>query len=207
MRVALSGNDKMTLTNRTAICIATLVAIVTASTAVAHHSVPGEFGPSSRQTIYIEGKVVKVMWRNPHVFINFQTTGGDTEAGKNWRLTTHPIHILRDTYDFHKEQFAVGDTIQMHGWTHLRGQPMFHPRALQINDGPMRSLLRFADARDIVAGTFAAKGIVPTKSFDGSDPSRAGKETVEGLRKLGFLDDDDLIELPDDFKNKHGLDD
>jgi hypothetical protein len=191
---------------KTVTWIAAAVTLVAAGTVIAHHSVPGEFGPSSRETVYVEGEVVKIMWRNPHVFINFRTTGGAVDAGQNWRLTTHPIHILQDTYDFHQEQIAVGDTLRMHGWTHLRGQPMFHPRALQVNDGPMRSLLRFADARDIVAGTFDAKGIVPTKSFDGSDPARAGQETVNGLRELGFLDENDMIKLPDEFKKKYGLD-
>lgn len=182
-----------------------LITVFAADMALAHHSVPGEFGDSSRPTTYIEGEIVKIMWRNPHVFINFKTTGGDVEVGKNWRLTTHPTHILDETYDFHKEQFAIGDTLKMHGWKHLRGQPMFHPRALQINDGPMRSMLRFADARDIVAGTLLEKNIVPTKTLDGSNPGRAGKETVEGLRAMGFLDDENMIKLPEEFKKKAGM--
>ena len=186
--------------------ILVILIAIAAGTALAHHSVPGEFGDSSRATTYIEGEVVKIMWRNPHVFINFKTTSGDVEVGRNWRLTTHPTHILDATYDFHKEQFAVGDTLKMHGWKHLRGQPMFHPRALQVNDGPMRSLLRFADARDIVAGTFDDKGISPSATLDGSNPARAGKETVDGLRAMGYLDDQNMFKLPEEFKKKHGLD-
>jgi len=182
-----------------------LLAILIGGAAIAHHSVPGEFGDSSRPTTYVEGEIVKIMWRNPHVFINFKTTGGDIDVGENWRLTTHPTHILDKTYDFHKDQFAVGDKLRMHGWKHLRGQPMFHPRALQTNDGPMRSLLRFADARDIVAGTFDDKGIVPSATLDGSNPGRAGQETVDGLRTMGYLDEDNMIKLPDEFKKKHGL--
>ena len=187
--------------------LSVLLAILIGSAAFAHHSVPGEFGDSSRPTTYIEGEIVKIMWRNPHVFINFRTTGGDVEVGENWRLTTHPTHILDKTYGFQKEQFAVGDKLRMHGWKHLRGQPMFHPRALQANDGPMRSLLRFADARDIVAGTFDDKGIVPSATLDGSNPGRAGQETVDGLRELGMLDENNMIMLSDEFRKKHGLDD
>ncbi len=207
MHVALSGIRFKRISMKTLTRTFAILMVLAGGIALAHHSVPGEFGPSSRATIYVEGKVVKIMWRDPHVFINFETTGGEVEPQQNWRLTTHPIHILRDTYDFHKEQFSVGDTIRMHGWTHLRGQPMFHPRALQVNDGPMRSLLRFADARDIVAGTFDAKGISPTKTLDGSNPGRAGQETVDGLRKLGYLDENDMIKLPGEFKRKYGLDD
>jgi len=186
--------------------LTTLLALLLTGTVLAHHSVPGEFGDSSRPTSYMEGEIVKIMWRNPHVFINIKTISGDgVEAGENWRITTHPTHILDETYDFQQDQFAVGDTVKMHGWKHLRGQPMFHPRALQINDGPMRSLLRFADARDIVSGTLLEKKIIPTKTLDGSNPGRAGKETVEGLRAMGYLDENNNIKLPEEFKKAAGM--
>ena len=183
-----------------------LCLLLVAGPAFAHHSVPGEFGDSSRPTTWMEGEIVKIIWRNPHIFLNIRTTSGDgVEAGENWRVTSHPTHIMDETYDFRADQFAVGDVIRMHGWKHLRGQPLFHPRAMQINDGTMRSLLRFADARDIVAGTLIEKGIVPTKTLDGSNPGRAGKETVDGLRAMGFLDENNHIKLPDDFKKAAGM--
>lgn len=183
-----------------------LCLLLAAGSAAAHHSVPGEFGDSSRPTTYLEGEIVKIMWRNPHIFINIRTIKGDgVEAGENWRITSHPTHIMDETYDFREDQFAVGDIIRMHGWKHLRGQPLFHPRALAINDGPMRSLLSFADARDIVAGTLLEKGIVPSATLEGSSPGRAGKETVDGLRALGFLDEDNKIKLPEDFKKAAGI--
>lgn len=180
--------------------------VLLGNAALAHHSVPGEFGDSSRPTTYMEGELVKIIWRNPHIFLNIRTISGDgVEAGENWRVTSHPTHIMDETYDFRADQFAVGDIIKMHGWKHLRGQPLFHPRALQVNDGPMRSLLRFADARDIVAGTLLDKGIVPTKTLDGSNPGRAGQETVDALREMGFLDENNLIRLPEEFKQAAGM--
>jgi len=167
--------------------------------AVAHHSVPAEYGPSSTPTHYIEGRIVKVMWRNPHVYVNIESTGGELEPGQNWRLTTHPIHIAEGTYGFSKEAFNVGDTVKVHGWFHLRKQPLFHIRAIAINDGPMRSMLRFADLRDIIAGTFKAKGITPTTTLHGSDPSRIGEENVARLAEMGWLDADGMVKVPEGY--------
>lgn len=170
-----------------------------AGVAVAHHSVPAEYGDSSTPTHYIEGKIVKIMWRNPHIFINIESTGGEIAAGENWRLTTHPIHIAEDTYGFSKDDFAIGDTVRVHGWFHIRNQPLFHIRAIGINDGPVRSMLRFADLRDIVAGTFKDKGIIPTETLHGSDPTRTGQETVEKLRDMGWLDENGMVNVPDGY--------
>lgn len=165
----------------------------------AHHSVPAEYGPSSTPTHYIEGRIVKVMWRNPHIYINIESTGGELEPGQNWRLTTHPIHIAEGTYGFSKDEFYVGDTVKVHGWFHLRKQPLFHIRAIAINEGPMRSMLRFADLRDIIAGTFKSKGIKPTTTLHGSDPSRIGEENVARLAAMGWIDDDGMVKVPEGF--------
>ena len=173
--------------------------LIIVGSAQAHHGVPAEYGDVRGPTTYVEGKIVKVMWRNPHIFINIETTGGELAAGENWRLTTHPIHIMEDTYGFSKDEFAVGDSILVHGWLHIRGQPLMQMRAVQVNDGPKRSTLRFADLREIVAGTFKSFGIMPTPTLDGMDPARTGEKTIGQLRELGWLDENGMVKIPEGY--------
>ena len=64
---------------------------------------------------------------------------------------------------------------------------MIWPRAIQVNDGPMRSNLRFTDMIDIAKGTFQDLNIVPAANLNGSAPERAGEETVQKLKEMGLL--------------------
>jgi len=182
---------------RSAALASTILFLV--ASAQAHHSVPAEYGDVRGPTTYVEGKIVKVMWRNPHIFINIETTGGELTTGENWRLTTHPIHIMEDTYGFSKDDFAEGDSVLVHGWLHIRGQPLMQIRAIQVNDGPKRSTLRFADLREVVNGTFKSYGILPTPTLHGSDPSRTGEETVGKLRELGWIDENGMVNVPEGY--------
>ena len=177
------------------------LAFTISAVALAHHSVPAEYGDSGTPTHYIEGTVARVMWGNPHIFINIVTSGGEVPAGENWRLTTHPINVMEQTYGFAADDFAEGDRVRVHGWFHLRGQPLFQIRAISVNDGPMLSTLRFSDLRDIVNGTLQGKQIVPTRNINGTSPGRAGPEAVAGLRELGYLDADGNVNLPDEILN------
>jgi hypothetical protein len=157
-----------------------------ASIAQAHHNSQAEFGPFGSSTIYVEGKIVNINWANPHISIDIETTGGAITAGEKWRLVSHPIRIMEE-YGFAREDFAVGDSVKLHTWTHVRKQPLLWPRAIQVNDGPMRSNLRFTDMIDIAKGTFEAMNIVAPLNLNGSPPERAGADTVEKLRAMGLL--------------------
>ena len=70
----------------------------------------------------------------------------------------------------------------------MRGINHLWPRALQVNDGPMKSNLRYTDMIDIGNGTFAALGIQPAANLNGSAPIRAGTATVKKLGEMGLLD-------------------
>jgi hypothetical protein len=161
----------------------------------AHHSSQAEFGPFGSPTITIEGTIVDIDWANPHIGIDIRTTGGEVEAGKNWRLVSHPVQIMID-YGFAREEFAVGDQVKVIGWTNLRGAPQMWPRAIQVNDGPMKSNLRFTDMIDIAKGVFESMNIQPAANLNGSPPERAGAETVITLREMGLLDADGLMIWP-----------
>jgi hypothetical protein len=154
---------------------------------LAHHNTQSEFGAFDSPTIYVEGTVSRVIWGNPHIAIEFVTTGGDIPAGEKWRLASHPVQIQID-HGFAKEEFAAGDTIKLHAWKHVRGIPQVWPRAIQINDEPMKSNMRFTDMIDIAKGTFTDMNIVAAANLNGSPSARAGEQYVAKLKEMGLLD-------------------
>ena len=161
----------------------------------AHHNSQAEFGPFGSETIYVEGTIVAVNWANPHIGIDIRTTGGDLPSGQNWRLVSHPVQIMID-YGFAREEFAAGDDVKLLGWKNLRGAPQIWPRAIQVNDGPMKSNLRFTDMIDIAKGVFEAMNIEPAANLNGSSPERAGADTVAKLGEMGLLDEAGLMIWP-----------
>ena len=161
----------------------------------AHHNSQAEYGAFGSPTMFVEGTIVAINWSNPHVSFDMKTTGGDIPAGQNWRFESHPIRIMND-YGFDREEFHVGDHVRIIGWKNVRGAPMIWPRAIQINDGPMKSNLRFTDMIDIAKGTFADMHIQPAANLNGSPPERAGPETVAKLREMGLIDAKGLMIWP-----------
>jgi uncharacterized protein DUF6152 len=161
----------------------------------AHHNSQAEFGAFGSDTIAVEGTIVNINWANPHISIDIRTTGGELPAGQNWRLVSHPIQIMND-YGFVREEFAVGDHVKLLGWKNVRGAPQIWPRAIQVNDGPLKSNLRFTDMIDIAKGTFESLHIQPAANLNGSPPARAGEETVAKLKEMGLIDEKGLMIWP-----------
>jgi hypothetical protein len=183
-------------------CVASFVGV---SRVHAHHSSQAEFGPFGSPTVYVEARIVRINWSNPHISIDLQTTDGAVPGGENWRLVSHPVRIMQE-YGFKLEDFAVGDTLKLHTWLHVRKQPLMWPRAIQVNDGPMRSNLRFTDMIDIANGVFESLNIVAPRNLNGSPPARAGAETVEKLRAMGLLDANGLMIWPPPARQATGSD-
>ena len=161
----------------------------------AHHNTQAGYGSFGSPTITVEGRIVRVIWGNPHIAIEMETTGGEIPAGQNWRLESHPIRIQQE-YGFARDDFAAGDRVRVIGWKHIRGAPMMWPRAIQVNDGPMRSNLRFTDMIDIANGVFEEMNIVPAANLNGSPSVRAGTDAVRKLDAMGLLDDEGRMIWP-----------
>ncbi len=157
------------------------------STLFAHHSSTAQFGEFGSNTKTFEGTIVDIKWGNPHITMDVEITGGDLQPGSKWRLLSHPTNV-QEAYGFTKEEFSVGDTIKIIGWLGLRNQPVFWPRAIQVNDGPLKSNLRYTDMIDIANGTFESMGIQPAANLNGSSPARAGEEAAKKLGEMGLLD-------------------
>jgi hypothetical protein len=172
-----------------------LLALLPVSALLAHHNTQSEFGSFDSPTYEVEGTISRIVWGNPHIAIEVVITAGDIPAGEKWRVASHPVQVQID-HGFVKEDFAVGDTIRMHAWKHIRGLPQLWPRAIQVNDGPMKSNMRFTDMIDIARGTFADMNIVPAANLNGSPSARAGEKAVESLRQMGLLDAEDNMIWP-----------
>jgi hypothetical protein len=171
------------------------VAFLAAVSASAHHSSQAEFGPFASPTTDVEARIVAINWGNPHISMDLAITGGTLPVGEHWRLVTHPVRIMEE-YGFQRGDFAVGDTLKLKTWLHVRKQPLMWPRAIQVNDGPMRSNLRFTDMIDIASGVFDSLDIVAPLNLNGSPPARAGDETVKKLAEMGLLDANGLMIWP-----------
>jgi hypothetical protein len=187
---------KTLVRNKTCGTFVLLIALLLSAAALrAHHNSQAEYGPFGSETMYVEGEILRIDWSNPHVAFDMVTTGGDIPAGENWRFESHPIRIMI-AYGFSREEFSVGDRVRIIGWKNLRGAPLIWPRAIQINDGPMKSNLRFTDMIDIAKGTFQDMGIQPAANLNGSPPERAGADTVARLEAMGLIDDEGLMIWP-----------
>lgn len=165
------------------------------SSLFAHHSSQAQFGEFGSNTKTFEGKIVRINWGNPHITMDIEITGGDISAGEKWRLLSHPTRV-QEAYGFAKTDFAEGDSIKIIGWLGLRNQPVFWPRAIQVNDGPLRSNLRFTDMIDIANGSFESMNIQPPANLHGSPPTRAGEEVARKLGEMGLLDEDGNVIWP-----------
>jgi len=178
--------------SRVLVLAALFVAAVPAS---AHHNSQAEFGPFASPTAYVEARIVDINWGNPHISMDLAITGGALPVGEHWRLVSHPVRIMEE-YGFKRDDFAVGDTLKLRTWLHVRKQPLLWPRAIQVNDGPMRSNLRFTDMIDIANGVYDSLNIVAPLNLNGSPPARAGAETVKKLAEMGLLDESGLMIWP-----------
>lgn len=168
---------------------------LTGGAAVAHHNTQAEYGTFDSPYIYVEARITDIHWGNPHINMDVEITGGDLPAGETWTLNSHPVRVQND-YGFQQDEFKVGDNLKLYTWTHVRGIKHMWPRAIQVNDGPMKSNLRFTDMIEIAKDEFVAKNIEPPANLHGSAPERAGTATVEKLREMGLLDEDGAVIWP-----------
>lgn len=97
--------------------ITALVLLTVTSAAMGHHSPFLFFDPTS--TIEVEGKIIKLQWRNPHVVFQLETTDSSGEAAA-WKLETHSVSILR-RMNLDRDSVSVGDNVKVAGWPSKRG--------------------------------------------------------------------------------------
>ena len=102
----------MTITLRTALLTVAASALAVVSAAHAHHSFPAEYDASKLVTL--TGKVTKVEWTNPHIFIYIDVPDEKTGAAVNWALELGgPNSLLR--LGWKRDSLKTGDTVTVEG--------------------------------------------------------------------------------------------
>jgi hypothetical protein len=162
---------------------------------LAHHNSQAEYGPISSQIAELEGFIVSVNWGNPHVFIEVEAIADQNEPNERWRVEGDSVATMVAN-GFVQQDFSVGDFVAIIGWKSLHGRPTILARAIQIDDGPMRSSLRFRDMIDIANKVLENSNIEPAANLNGSPPERAGPDVVRRLHEMGLLNEDGLFIWP-----------
>ena len=78
------------LAARFTVSILAAVALALASDAFAHHS--QEYF-DSEAIVTVQGRLTRLDWRNPHVYIYVEATEASGET-VDWRIETHPVRVM-----------------------------------------------------------------------------------------------------------------
>jgi hypothetical protein len=105
--------------------------LITAASALAHHSFAAEY--DAKKPVTLTGTVTKVEWMNPHIF--FYVDVKDSE-GKvtNWRGEGGNLSGLMRR-GWRKDSLKVGDTVTIEGSLAKNGQPLVNARTVTLADG------------------------------------------------------------------------
>ena len=91
--------------------LATILALCSPLTALAHHSVAFY----STEKIELAGEITQIDWKNPHIQFALRTVEG-SGAAKTWRLESSSI-FLREKDGVTRDLFRVGDKVRVAGRT------------------------------------------------------------------------------------------
>ncbi len=92
-----------------AILIAAL-GVFNAVQVAAHHSVSGQFDVS--QKVEVTGKVVKVDWVNPHIYVHLEVIDENGEKTM-WRIGSVPVAMARKAGITKKSLMGNGDIVKI----------------------------------------------------------------------------------------------
>lgn len=131
--------------------IAALLALVAvALPAAAHHSFPAQY--DINKPITLTGKVTKVEWTNPHIFI-YADVADAKGAVTNWAFEMGgPNALIRQGWK--RDSLKVGDTVTMEGSLARDGSPLVNARVVTV-DG--RKLFAGSSGGDQAPAAPAAK--------------------------------------------------
>ncbi|HZF30107.1 MAG TPA: DUF6152 family protein [Gammaproteobacteria bacterium] len=102
----------MTTTSRAAVLSLIASTLTLSLPAYAHHSFPAEYDAS--KPVMLTGKVTKVEWTNPHIFIYIDVADAKTGAVANWALELGgPNSLLR--LGWKRDSLKAGDVVIVEG--------------------------------------------------------------------------------------------
>jgi Family of unknown function (DUF6152) len=107
-----------------------LFAVVIVAPALAHHSVSAEFDLSKRITL--EGRITKIEWTNPHVYLYVDVTADGKTA--NWACeTAGPNTLARQGWS--RSSLKIGDRITVVGYKARDGSNVASAREVVLANG------------------------------------------------------------------------
>lgn len=117
----------MKTTIRTALLSLTASLLVAALPAYAHHSFPAQYDIA--KPITLTGKVTKVEWTNPHIFIYIDVLDEKTGAVVNWALEMGgPNALIR--LGWKRDSLKTDDLITIEGSLARDGTPLANAKSI-----------------------------------------------------------------------------
>ena len=107
----------------------TLLVLFVPLVSLAHHS----FGLYSDEVSELKGVLVDVAWRNPHVRLTLQSTGGDGEQTR-WTLEGPALYVL-ERRGLSRKFFQTGDHLKIVGRANQHGKPDLWMHSILAPDG------------------------------------------------------------------------
>ncbi len=108
--------------------IATL--LLAAAPAQAHHSFPAQY--DATKTVTLNGKVTRVEWTNPHIFIYVDVADASTGVVVNWALELGgPNTLLR--LGWKRDSLKNGDVITVDGSLARDGSHLANAKTIKLD--------------------------------------------------------------------------
>lgn len=108
-----------------------ILVLLTAPVALhAHHSFAAVF--DAGQPIDLEGKITKVEWTNPHIWLYLDVTEADGQV-VNWQCEGGTPNSLR-RFGWSSDTLARGDEVQIEGWRARDGTETCNARTITKGD-------------------------------------------------------------------------
>jgi hypothetical protein len=119
--------------------------LLLAGVAQAHHSFAAQY--DSSKPITLTGKVTKVEWTNPHIYIYIDVADGKTGGAQNWALEMGgPNALIR--LGWSRNSLKVDDTVTVEGSLARDGSPLVNARSIVMTDTGRRMFAGSSEADD-----------------------------------------------------------